>query len=74
MRCQLLREALADRGPLTLMELRGELDLRLAVLAPGWKRTTPLVEDLDTLLAGGWVEQFRGDPERLRLVEEALED
>lgn len=73
-RCQLLRMALAEHGPLTLMELREELDRRLASLVPGWERTTPLADDLTTLLVGGWVEPSRADPDRLRLIEDAPGD
>ena len=47
------------------------LDQRLESLVPGWERTTPLAEDLTTLLAGGWVEPSLADPDRFRLVEGA---
>lgn len=68
LRCQLLLNALGDRGPLLPMELREELDHRLAAVPGVGRRRTPLADDLATLRAGGWVEPWRSDPLRLRLV------
>lgn len=68
MRCQLLCEALAERGPLDASELQEELQRRLGEGEKADSVPISIWDDLTTLRAGKWIEPLPANPERFVLI------
>ena len=68
LKCQLLCEALAERGAQSAGDLLDELNRRLAT--EGAQSVTSIREDLRTLRAGKWIAPTAADPERFELIDD----
>lgn len=66
-RCRAVLDALAARGPLSMMELYVEIGARLRHLERTSHLDVTVADDVQTLTVGGWIERFPADPQLFTL-------